>query len=191
MGDQEKGEPIDTRPGQTRKDVVDESVHEEESGEERNNRTPVGELDLLAEKNKTDHDGGEKEEECQSSLITFCDTGRKFGGKQRAKKVRDIVKITIEDKMMIGGVLTSGMSRNEPLTAALFGFHSGKYSDRCRDLGCALPDCWGMGFTCEYGERSFKYCHLHMAAALEEEVKIRHNLDRGGTAEDTYYEWGG
>ena len=122
-------------------------------------------------------------------MITLCDTGRQFGGKQCAKKVRDVVKIMIEDKMMVDGVLTAGISWDDPLTAMLCGLHSKKYSDRCRDLGCTLPDCWGRGFTCEYGERSFKYCHVHMAAALEEEVKLRHNLTIKETAEETYVEW--
>ena len=62
----------------------------------------------------------------------------------------------------------------QPLSATLCGLHSKKYGERLRDLICTFDVCFGRGFTCTYGELSFQYCHIHMAGALESEIKKRH-----------------
>ena len=67
---------------------------------------------------------------------------------------------------------------DEPLVAHLCGLHSKKYLDRMKELICAAPACFGRGFACEYGEKTFRYCHIHMAAALEQEIRLRATVSK-------------
>ena len=55
--------------------------------------------------------------------------------------------------------------------------HANKYGERVKDLICNNEICFGRGFTCIYGALEFRFCHLHMASALETEVEIRHKLN--------------
>ena len=125
-------------------------------------------------------DGDENDDanptECQAPYIILCDTGKSFGGKHCSKKIKEPVCVLLEDRVMRDGVLVAIPPFDSPITASMCGLHAKKYADRIRELMCNLPTCHGRGFTCVYQGKIFRFCHLHMAEALELEVKNRFQL---------------
>ena len=130
------------------------------------------ETDLAASKGG-DGDGEGDPIECQAGQILLCDSGKPFGGKHCSKKVKEMTALLIEDRLLLDTGMIPSPPFNEPLTVHLCALHLKKYGDRVKELVCTLPTCYGRGFACVYGETVFRYCHLHMATALENEVKTR------------------
>ena len=124
---------------------------------------------------KADGEGDEDPSvtECQASQLILCDSGKPFGGKHCAKKVKESAHVLLEDRVVIDGVPLAIPYFNAPLSVSLCGLHAKKYTDRAKELVCNLPSCYGRGLTCLYQEQAFRYCHLHMDDALEKEVEER------------------
>ena len=187
VGDEAEG-VIDKTDGENRdetKNADNISEVEKECTPQHNNKT------LLSDGDKVDKlgDGDLGDQECQASQITLCDTGKTFGGKHCSKKVKEVSKILIEDRILTDSGLLPIPEFNKPWEANFCGLHSNKYADRIKDLVCTLEECFGRNFSCTYEGRTFRYCHLHMAAALEQEMKARMQTAPETTDKRGWDEW--
>ena len=141
------------------------------------------EVTLVSKDDPPGDEGDSKEDECRAAQVTLCDTGKPFGGKRCTKKVKESVSLLIEDRLLQEDGFAPTPPFDAPLEVKFCGLHSKKYQDRLRELACTLEQCFGRGFSCSYGDLVLKYCHLHMAKALEDEVKRKHQELGGKSAE--------
>ena len=92
------------------------------------------------------------------------------------EKPKYIAQLSIEGGVTHETGFSAILSSDAPWVAALWGHHSVKYTERLGDLPFAFTGRFGRRSESTYEERAFRYRHLNMAAALEEEAETRHKL---------------
>ena len=132
-------------------------------------------LDNLLENASRLGEDDETVPECQAPQIIIGESGKPFG-KHCSKKVKGNLKLLIEGRISTDGALSVIPLFDNPLSVNLCALHGEKYTERVKDMVCGLPSCYGRGFTCAYQEKIFRFCHLHMAGALENEVEMTYKL---------------
>ena len=141
------------------------------------------------EKNNKDGDGEVTVQERQASQISLCDSGKTFGSRRCAAKVKDTVNLLTEERLLLDAGLAAIPPFGAPMSTNLRGLHPKKYSERLKELVCTLPVCFGRGFTCAYDDVISRYCHIHMAAAMDQEVKTRQQLPSAHEYKDGSLIW--